>query len=1099
MFPKETCPSIRGIPVEDFARKFRQGNQREVEHANRVLRVAQPWAEKPDEYWLERVLAITPLGMWSVACPIHPFHVRDFATKFRWSIENPWQLICPLCSKEGREYPYYPNPDFPDDGRGCRPGDDVWRKHHDDAWSRRNRGIPWDRWDGKVHGYSETHAFFFLGKCAHLCMYHVARRTLRQLAQAYLVGRFCHAKGSEERQFGDRAARAVKAILLTYARAFLGDSYLAAVTGQTEDQHRARLRAFYQTPHDRLRWLDGYLPYEITGDRLYTDKGFRRNGGRSDMFGDGSQYGRANAYGWSRALAEIRSSFTSDEETTVFPCIARLLSAQAGDEARSAQHPNRPRMRYGILDYMPSPHRMWMNHNLCGAPFSTQFELGRLLNDRGIIDALVRNVDYFLHNFFWGDGLSWEGSPHYSNVGINNLHRFVSRFAGYRGQYDASHAMWDPQLNGLNPYHHPAYATMAWLQALTTLPNGHKIAWEDAVAHAAPHLDAVQRVIDAGHTIPDEYADWYVCGDRDGKAEVTGIRAGNLPSWVFGHNRKVLLRANAGDTPAVASLNFSWNVGHWHYGSQDLVLFAEGHEMLSDIGYLGAMATLTKEWIRHPEAHQNVVVRDAQGSSAPSSAQRGELIGFASDALLGYAETSELAAARLAMLGERGHCGRAVFLVPLPGGGQYVVDLARVRGGRWHEWYAHFGQEQVAIDGVDLEPTGGDLAAALAIETDAAKTPTSWVREVAAGRTGGPLTIDARGCATWDSQSRKHVDDGAGIKTIVLGSGDTEVFVGRAPGQRHTHGHDVDARLHVVCLRRAARPSLDCFAVVHEPYRDNPKITDVTRPGVVPNREDAFAFVVRHRLGVDWVLCGPSTLDHPDPSGVSPQIARVGDQVVEWAGQAAFVRFDTGGQAVAARLFGPGHLRAGDLMISTPASWSAPVVEFDDERDTMEVDADIAPSDVHRTSGLIFVRHQHGTSAYTLRRIEHLDGRRYRIHLAHAPHLAINRLEVNRMHDGKIVVEPPPNLPRSAGPSDLLHLGLEVYVRRNGAHEWIGTVADRAGLPRSDAFGQKFKTPESTLTLNPASPDLPRGERIEVSRLRLGRDHVVVPTWAGAD
>jgi len=1037
--------------------------------------------------------------MWSVACPIHPFHVRDFATQFRWKIQNPWQLICPLCTKEGREYPYYPNPDFPDDGLGCRPSDDVWRKHHDETWSRRNRGIPWDHWDGRVHGYSETHAFFFLGKCAHLCMYHVSRRTLRQLAQAYLVGRFCHARGSAERQLGDRAARTVKVILLTYARAFLGDSYLTAVSGKTEDEYRERLQAFYQAPQDKLRWFEGYLPYEITGDRVYTDKGFRRKGGRSDMFGDGSQYGRANAYGWSRALAEIRSSFAPDEETTVFPHIARLLSAQAGDEARLARHADRPRMRYGILDYLPSPHRMWMNHNLCGTPFTTQFELGRLLDDRGIIDALVSNVDHFLHNFFWGDGLSWEGSPHYSNVGINNLHRFVSRFAGYPGHYDASHVMWDPQLNGLNPYHHPAYGTMAWLQALTTLPNGHKIAWEDAVAHATPHLNAVQRAIEAGHTVPGDYAAWYAWDTRDGKTQVTGIRADDLPSWVFGHNRKVLLRANAGRAPAVASLNFSWNVGHWHYGSQDLVIFAEGHEMLSDLGYLGAMATLTKEWIRHPEAHQNVVVRDEQGSSAPSIAQRGELIGFASDELLGYAETSELAAVRLAMLGGRGHHGRAVFLVPIPGGGQYVVDLARVRGGRWHEWYAHFSQEQVAIDGVELEPTGGDLSQALAIEADAAKTPTSWIRDVASGRASGSVTVNARGCATWDSQSKKQVDDGAGIRTVMLGAGDTEVLLGTAPGQRHTHGHDVDARLRVVCFRRKAQSALDCFAAVHEPFRDNPKVMDISCANVEPSREGAFAFVVRHRHGADWVLCGPPTLDHPDPSGQPPQMARDGNQVIEWAAQAAFVRLDTDGQAVAARLFGPGHVRAGDLTIAAPASWSAQVVEFDDERDTLDVDADAAPSDAHQAAGLILVRHQHGTSAYTLRRIEHLDGRRYRAHLAHAPHLATNRLEVNRMHGRDVVVEPPPNLPRSAGPPDLLHLGLEVYVRRNGAHEWIGTVADRAGLPRSDAFGQKFKTPESTLKLDPASPDLPRGERLEVSRVRLGRDRVIVPTWVGSD
>ncbi len=1098
VFPRETNPTLQGLPVQEFARRWRAGRRRQVKHGKRVLDVARTWAQKPDTYWLQRVSPTAPLGMWSVACPIHPFHVRDFATKFDWSIHNPWQLVCPLCKKEGRQYAYYPNPDFPDDGSGCRPNDEVWRKVHDEAWSRRNRGIPWDRWDGMVHGYSESHAYFFRGKCAHLCMYHVARHTLRQLTQAYLVGRFCFAEGSVERQLGDRAARSAKVILLTYARAFLGDPYLVAVTGKAEDEHRAWLEAFYEASPDELGWFEGYVPYAITGDRLYTDTGFRRKGGASDMFGNGSQYGRANAYGWSRAFAEIRSSFSDEEERTVLPCIARLLSAQPGDAKRLAQHPKRPRIRYGILDYMPSPYRMWMNHNLCGAPFSTQFELGRLLNDRKIIDALTRNVAYYLHDFFWGDGLSWEGSPHYSNVGLNNLDRFVGKFAGYRGHYDASHPMWDPKLGGLTPYRHPAYASMAWKQALTTLPNGRKIAWEDAVAHAVPHLDAVQRALEAGRKMPDRYADWYIRPKDKGKANVKGVRTDALPSWVFHHNRKVLLRAGSGPAQAVASLNYGWRVGHWHYASQDLVLFAEGHEMLNDLGYLGAMATLTKAWIRHPEAHQMVVVRDKRGSSAPSLAQRGELIGFASDEVLGYAETCELARARLAILGRRGHYGRAIFLVPLPGGGQYVFDLARVRGGAWHEWYAHFGQEDVSLDGVSLAPTGSDLAEALAIESKASRTPTSWVREVTAGTTSDPVIVRALGCVAWDAEGKRHVDGKAGIQTVVLGAPDTDVLVGQAPGQRNLRGHDVHARLRVVCLRRKAASHLDFFAAVHEPFRDSPKVLNVSRASIEPNREGSFAVVVRHRAGTDWVLCGPSTLDDVEPSGVPSQVARVGGLTVEWSGQAAFVRFDSDGAPRVARLFGPGFVRAGRLAIHGLAAWRAQLIEFDDERDTLDVTASATSADLHRAAPILYVRHEHGTSTYSLRRIEHAGDRRCRIQLDHTPHLAINRLEVNRVHRGDIVVEPPPNLPRSAGPLDPLHLGLEVYARRDGRHQWLGTVAGRGGLVRFDAFGQRFRTPESTLKLSPGPPNVASGEGLEVTRLRLGRDHVIVPTWVGS-
>ena len=1094
VFPKETRPSIAGQTPQEFARKWRDGGQREVDYASRILKLARRWVEKPDTYWIERVSPTTPLGMWTLACPVHPFRVRDFATKLKWRMDDPWKFICPLCEKEGRKYPYYPNPDFPDDGNGCRPTDDAWRRHHDAEWSRKNRGRPWDHWDGKVHGYCESNAYFFRGKWAHLCMYEVSRRTLRRLSQAYLIGRFCYPADSRERHIGGRAARTVKVILLTYARAFLGDGYLAAVTGMSENEHRARLRALYSVEPDRIQSFEGYLPYQITADLLYTDPGFPRKGGRHDMFGGGSQYGRANAYGWTRALAEIRSSFTPEDESNVLPLIARVLSAQPGDEARLRQHPEKPRLRYGILDYMPSPYRMWTHGNLCGMPFTTQFELGAVLNDRKITDALIRNVELFLHNYFWGDGVGWEGSPHYSNVAINNLHRFVSGFTGYRGHYDETHPMWDPRLDGLNPYRHPAYAEMAWKQALTTLPNGCKIAWEDAVAHAVPHLDAVQRALTAGREMPECYAAWYAWEGSGRSAKIKGVQTDHLPSWVFHHSRKVLLRAGAGGSETIASLNFSWNVGHWHHASQDLTLFAGGHEMLSDLGYLGAMATLTKEWIRQPEAHQTVVVRDRQGKAAPSISQRGELIGFASDGLLGYAETTELAAARLALLGEGGSYGRAIFLVPLPQGGQYVFDLFRVRGGERHEWYAHFGQEDVAIEGVELAATGQSLADVLGAKSP----PTRHVRDVQRGKTDGPIAVNARGCVTWDEKSAKHVDAAAGIRTVVLGAPGAEIFVGEAPGQRHTHGYDVQARLRVLCLRRKAAPSVDSFAAVHEPFRDRPKLLEITQASVESAEEGCFAAVLKHEAGADWLMSAPHTLDCADPAKLPAHVARVGSKTVEWAGQAAFVRFDSGGNPVAARLFGPGFVHAEGAAIRGPASWRGKLVAFDDEANTLDVVAEAEPVETHQEAPILFVRHAQGASTYSLDRIESRDGSRYRIYLADAPHLAINYLEANRVHEGRIVVEPPPNLPRSAGPKDLLHLGLHVYVKDDGKHRWLGAIAERKGLTQRDAFGQKLTSPESTIKLVPACPDLNKGDALAVTRLRPGEDTVVIPTWVGA-
>jgi hypothetical protein len=144
----------------------------------------------------------------------------------------------------------------------------------------------------------------------------------------------------------------------------------------------------------------------------------------------------------------------------------------------------------------------------------------------------------------------------------------------------------------------------------------------------------------------------------------------------------------------------------------------------------------------------------------------------------------------------------------------------------------------------------------------------------------------------------------------------------------------------------------------------------------------------------------------------------------------------------------------------------------------------------------VYVRHQHGTSTFSLQQIERLDERRYCVRLNDAPHLALNRLEVSRMHGREIVVAPPPNLPRSAGPPDLLHLGLQVYARDGAQRRRLGTIVSTGGLARSDAFGQKFTSPEPTLRLSNNGPTLAPGQELEVTRLRLGQDQVVIPAWS---
>jgi len=174
--PAVMHPMVQGVAVEELAERYAAGDAGAVAIVDAVLERAAQWQAIDAQWWLDRVLPVTPIGMWTTACPIHPERCQDFSdVSWRWSLDEPFRLYCPLCEEEGREYPYYPNPDYPDDGTGCYPTDEVWRRTHGPEWSREHPGIPWDRWDGQTHGYSSAgYAFFFRGKWHHEANGHTA-------------------------------------------------------------------------------------------------------------------------------------------------------------------------------------------------------------------------------------------------------------------------------------------------------------------------------------------------------------------------------------------------------------------------------------------------------------------------------------------------------------------------------------------------------------------------------------------------------------------------------------------------------------------------------------------------------------------------------------------------------------------------------------------------------------------------------------------------------------------------------------------------------------------------------------------------------------
>ncbi|MDE2887517.1 MAG: hypothetical protein OXR72_04830 [Gemmatimonadota bacterium] len=135
-FPDRPNIWIGPLSVDEIRRRYAAGNQEIRAWADESLTAAEKWSVKPDAWFLETIWHREPRGIYTCACPIHPFRVRYYSY-FDWSLDDPWRLHCPYCRSERREYAYYPNPRYPDDGDGCFPTDEVWRADHDEAWYAR--------------------------------------------------------------------------------------------------------------------------------------------------------------------------------------------------------------------------------------------------------------------------------------------------------------------------------------------------------------------------------------------------------------------------------------------------------------------------------------------------------------------------------------------------------------------------------------------------------------------------------------------------------------------------------------------------------------------------------------------------------------------------------------------------------------------------------------------------------------------------------------------------------------------------------------------------------------------------------------------------
>jgi hypothetical protein len=1077
VLPAEFHPFIEGRGIEELRRAFRAGEADATELVAAKLERADTWADKSDSWFLHRTASFTPVGLWTLACPFHPSRVRDFSPdNFEWSIDDPWKLVCPLCKAEGREPCTYPNERYPDDGTGCYPTDGVWREDHDEAWGQAQGGIPWERWDGKPHGYSAAgYCYYFLGKCAHLIMTYECTDILPALAEGYVIARHVLPADDPRSQKASRYARRVKVAMLCRARAHLGDEYLANAIGLGEAEYDDALARFYNDDPEGLakRRFPGYTPYGLQ-DGIEGDPKHRPRG-RPDIYADGSYRGDLYAREWLRAYAFVRDTYTQDEEG-IQQMTERILVSHEGD-AKALESVGQP-VKKGKLEYALRPYDMTVGHsdNLGGRELATKFDFGRLLGDEAAVDAVVSNVQCYLRNYFSGDGLGREGSGAYTNCAWNTLSQVLDRLHGYRGHYDEAHPWWDPELQALNPCRDPYLRAARPKLVLSLYPDGRLIPWMDSHVDGRLALEYIEQVANDGEGLPEAYAPFFeVTRDEDDRVAVRPREPLDLPSILHHELRKALLRSGTGDRQTVLGIDYALNSGHWHPAPMDLILFAYGQELASDLGYFGAMSSLTQDWIRTCEAHNTCIVRSDDGDHQFLHEAQGDIYDVID--LRHKVQVVEVAERRLDKLslipGEKPRYERTTALVALDEAHPYAVDIFRVRGGAIHDYMFHSQGRACEVDGLALQPRD-DRAESLfqASGFTFPKRPgygSDAIRELRHGRADGSFSLTWTDVPDWDNDGQ--VAEGVGLRLTMLGRGGTQVWLGAGPGQRRMSNADLGEKLHVACVRRENTEALDTFVAVIEPYRDSPFVREV-RALSVEGAPDAVAVEIVRPDRTDLVLSKPTQAPE---DRIPCQVAGT----TPFETDAAFVVVSSAdGQVRYVQAVGGSFAAVNGKRLELGGAYAARLLSFDDTRHVLTVEsASGLPEGETLRDAVMVLRHERGTSTLTIESVRKLDGSRYDIALRWAPHLGENYLRVVGKEGNWLRLQPPPSLPHG-----FENLGYQAYVAGAGDERgFLGRIERREGEWYRPAGGRA---------------DVGVGGEVMLTRLRAGQDTIRIPNCA---
>ena len=521
--------------------------------------------------------------------------------------------------------------------------------------------------------------------------------------------------------------------------------------------------------------------------------------------------------------------------------------------------------------------------NVSGRIYRGYAVIGRVLGYPGLVHEAVRRSRHLFQTEFFLDGFWREGTPGYHRGTLERMQPALDALKGYADPPGYVHPDDGERFDDLDLERDLGMAVRAKrVRDLCRYPDGRMM----------PIHDTNGRFDGYGGDIRQP--------DRSASILFTGM----------GH---AWLGRGVGGNQAQVHLHFSGGYGHDHADSLNLMLFAEGQELLSDVGYTH---TRYRPWATSTLCHNTVVIDEKEqhrkGKSGPSD---GRLLAF---------ETAHGPVQWLEAGAERAYPGlaevyrRMVMLVETGGSGVYVVDLFRVVGGSRHDWTLHGSADRDggATVSVPLKPWGKDLLPGVEVrlpvhEKDSGQAEGrnlnyAFVQHVSRGDVADGVDAHFR-----------TVDSSVGVRTHLSGLDGAMLLLGDAPSVRRADENEAVLdrfRMPVLLVRRDGPPPLtSLFAAVHEPFGEEPSVEEVL-VRTLPREPDAVRLQIR---------CGGFTDHIVHRGGSKNQVYQEGDLCLE--GEVGFVR-ERNGRPEAMGLWGGTELRWGSRRLASARSLAGEVV-----------------------------------------------------------------------------------------------------------------------------------------------------------------------------